>query len=256
MMHKEAAEVVRSAPVQTSDNVPPSCAARVMASHHAECPWAGIWYNLDCHAQILQNAHFGMATALRLGPPPDAGPRSCPSARATRAKRAITHWRGTLSVANTVVPSWNTSCCPVQTEQTDPPGWRTRRHGKTCLTTNLSPGVPYWMLSPASLGSCNNSGKTSVCDACMENVTTKARRNLGSLRVRVSWRNRRDTVRPCDRWSLRRVGDWAAAIALGSRVAAQGACERPVSAALLSKKVWSACFLSFPSGGALLSTLM
>ena len=52
MMHKEAAEVVRSAPVQSSDNVPPSCVARVMASHHAECRWAGIWYNLDCHAQV------------------------------------------------------------------------------------------------------------------------------------------------------------------------------------------------------------
>ena len=52
MTHKEAAEVVLSAPVQTSDNAPPSCAARVMASHHAERWRAGIWYNLDCHAQV------------------------------------------------------------------------------------------------------------------------------------------------------------------------------------------------------------
>ena len=81
--------------------------------------------------EILQNAQWRMATALRLGPPPDAGPRAWPCARATRAKRATTHWRGTLSVANTVVPGWTTSCCPVHTEQMDLPGWRTRRHGKT-----------------------------------------------------------------------------------------------------------------------------
>ena len=124
----QAAEVIRPAPVQATDHVPPRSVARGMPRRKAALE------DLVCHrggascqqavmlsacgqgtgttwtamhkspTEILQNAQWRMGTALRLGLTP--GPRACPCARATRVKRAITHWRGTLSEANTVVPGW------------------------------------------------------------------------------------------------------------------------------------------------------
>ena len=137
MMHKEAAEVGLSAPVQTSDNVPPSCVAR--DGQPSCCVPVGrdlLQSGLPCTSPRWRSCRTrsgGWPLLCDWARHPMLG-CACPCARATRAKRAITHWRRTLSVANTVVPGWTSSCCPVHTEQTDLPGWRTRRHGKTPVT--------------------------------------------------------------------------------------------------------------------------
>ena len=108
-MGKRAAEIVRTAPVQAADKVPPKSLARDTAfckvtvedfacsgggagcevtwrhapgttGHHAKCGRTWHWHVLDSHAQVTdrtaQNAQWRMATALPLGATPDAGPRS------------------------------------------------------------------------------------------------------------------------------------------------------------------------------------
>ena len=106
---KRVAEIVRQAPVQSAENVPPKSLARDMAfamlqsrilpaaeavqaakPHHemppehqavtlgAGGPGTGTGWTAmhKSAAELAQNAQWRMATALRLGATPDAGPRS------------------------------------------------------------------------------------------------------------------------------------------------------------------------------------
>ena len=106
--YKRAAEIVRPAPVQASDSVPPKSLARDMAfaklqsripvllrrrcrrrscaamSHQISAgePGTGTCWTAmhKSPTELAQNAQWRMATALRLGATPDAGPRSTCSA--------------------------------------------------------------------------------------------------------------------------------------------------------------------------------
>ena len=98
-------------------------------------------------------------------------------------------------------------------------------------STNRHPrcGAPSWTWSPGSQVSCSSSRQTSACDARMQNVTTKVRRNQGWLQLLGKRRKRSSTEWPCERWSSRPLGDWAARAKLlrdlVTTAAANGQCS-------------------------------
>ena len=147
-------------------------------------------------AELMQNVQWRRATALRLGVPPDAGPRAACSQKVMRVTCANSRLRRIRTTLLLRVRRSESQLAPsglVHVEQIDLPGrevMRTCRGMSPSCTTgrNRSPtktmcsGVQFWMWSLGFLESCSNSGLTSACGARRQNVTMTARRNQARLR--------------------------------------------------------------------------
>ena len=254
---KRAAETVRQAPVQTDERVPPKGLARDMAfaklqsrilsaaeavqavKLHTELSpeqqaimlsaggdgtgtsWTATHKS---PTELAQNAQWRMATALRHGATPDAGPRSTCALRRDND--------GHMCKQSLATHPFHPFCCKYG-------GARNRPHRAVQCTlrrlieqagdhadmerrvpelydweeiaTEQHPrcGARFWMWSPGSGVSCSSSESTSVCDARMQIVTTIVRRDQERLHLLGKRRNQSAMEWPCDRWFSRPVEDWA-----------------------------------------------
>ena len=179
--------------------------------------------------ELAQNAQWRMTTAVRLGATPDAGPRSTCALRKGKD--------GDMCQRSLATLPFNSFCCNYG-------GARNRPHRAVQCTlrrlveqaggyADMERHVPElydWVQKinePAPEMRCSR--QTSACDARMQNVATKVRRNQGWLQLLGKRRKRSSTEWPCERWSSRPLGDLAARAKLlrdlVTSAAANGQCS-------------------------------
>ena len=222
------AEIVRPAPVQTENRVPPKSRARDMAFAKLQSRILSATEAVQAaklHSEMLpeqqaillsagglgtgtcwtamhksptelpQDAQWRMATALRLGATPDAGPRStCALRKGNDGDLCVNSlWqrtRSSLFAANTGEPETGhiaqsrAHCAGSSSRWGATQTWSAMSLSSTTgckRTTKRHPrcGAPSRTWSPGARVSCSSCGWTSACDARMQNVTTKVRRNQG-----------------------------------------------------------------------------